>query len=356
MLAGAQQSQSPALAARQHAARQRGEQARAQRRGLAATGRADDPEQRRADEPRDELGDEPFAPAEDLRVVDVERREALERARDDLTRVGAMVEGAELDNVVGHVGLGRAETHAFRFRPHAGSAQAPRGRIMRPCARMLTHPLGVAATCRDEPRGRDLLAVAHVLARDRAHRVRVEGSQLQGGIGAGKCSRSRRNDEQGQGADGVGEPVERVDIVEHQQRWPIVRAHAVRPRGGALAGVVADRARSGMHLDGELRREPRLADAVLAGDQDQPSCAGPRSSPLVAQSLQLLLASGQGRPRVELRRQLRAPRQQERRILREDGLLESAKPLTRLDREVADEPDPRVLVDLQRLGLAVTPI
>ena len=80
---GAQQRDRPALAARQHAGGERGEQSRAQRRGLAAARRPHDPHQRRPGQPCHHLGDEPLAPEEDPGIVHVEGGEALEGAGDD---------------------------------------------------------------------------------------------------------------------------------------------------------------------------------------------------------------------------------------------------------------------------------
>ena len=51
---------------------------------------ADDAGQPRAGEPRDQLGDEPLAPEEELGVLDVEGRQALERADDDVSRRAAV--------------------------------------------------------------------------------------------------------------------------------------------------------------------------------------------------------------------------------------------------------------------------
>ena len=80
LLAGTDHRLRPVLAARQHAAGERGQQPGPHDRGLAAARRADDREQRRADEARDQLGHEPLAPEEVLGVVGVERGEALVRA------------------------------------------------------------------------------------------------------------------------------------------------------------------------------------------------------------------------------------------------------------------------------------
>ena len=82
MRSGTQHGDRPPLAAGQHAGRERREQAGPQRGRLAAPGRSHDARQRGAGQPRDQLGHEPLAAEEVARVVDVERRQALERADD----------------------------------------------------------------------------------------------------------------------------------------------------------------------------------------------------------------------------------------------------------------------------------
>ena len=84
MRARAQQRDRPAVAARQHAGGQRRHQAGAQQRRLPAPGGADERGERRARLPRDQLGDEALAAEEEVRVVDVERGEALEGADEDV--------------------------------------------------------------------------------------------------------------------------------------------------------------------------------------------------------------------------------------------------------------------------------
>ena len=82
VLAGSQQRQRPALAPGQHAGGQRGQQPGPQRGRLAAAGWPDDAHQRRARQARHHLGDQLLAAEEHACVLDVERGEALERARD----------------------------------------------------------------------------------------------------------------------------------------------------------------------------------------------------------------------------------------------------------------------------------
>ena len=67
------------------------------------------------------------------------------------------------------------------------------------------------------------------------------------------------------------------------------------------------------------------------------------------------LAAGAGAGRVGARRG-RGRRRRQRRILREDRPLERAQPLARLDPELVDERAARVLVGLQRVGLAVAAV
>ena len=80
MLPGTQHGERPRLAPGQHARGERSEQTGVQRRGLAAAGRPDDPQERGARHPRDQLGHEPLAPEEEARVAGLERGQPLVRA------------------------------------------------------------------------------------------------------------------------------------------------------------------------------------------------------------------------------------------------------------------------------------
>ena len=117
VLARAQQREPPALAARQHPGGQRGQQARAQRRGLAAARRADDAHQRRTGEPRHHRRHKPLAPEEERGVLDLERRQPLERTGDrlrpDLARLGALTQRLQLHHLAGQLVLGRAQARAL---------------------------------------------------------------------------------------------------------------------------------------------------------------------------------------------------------------------------------------------------
>ena len=139
----------PALAAGQHAARERGEQAGPDHGGLAAARRSDDAEQRRADEPRDELGDEPLAAEEVRRVGGVERGEALERADHRLARRPRRLDAARAPS-----GAGRRRrparppsSAARRGRPRRASATAPTRRA----ASLRAHWLATSWTRRGTP-------------------------------------------------------------------------------------------------------------------------------------------------------------------------------------------------------------
>jgi hypothetical protein len=147
MLAGTDKRARPAVAAGQHAARERVQQARPEQRGLAAARRADHAEQRRADEARDQLRDELLAPEKVLGVVGVERGETLvgadDRSPGALTfggdQPGALVRRAQLDDVSGQLGLERPGL-AAACRGPAGCRVDAAGRLA-PCplARRLVH-------------------------------------------------------------------------------------------------------------------------------------------------------------------------------------------------------------------------
>ena len=81
VLPGSQQHLSPTGAAGQRPRAERREHAGAQQRGLADSGRAENPDQRPLGQPRDQLGHDPVAPAEEVGVRALERGQALERAQ-----------------------------------------------------------------------------------------------------------------------------------------------------------------------------------------------------------------------------------------------------------------------------------
>ena len=79
-LAGTQQPPAPAGAPGEHAASERGQEAGAQDRRLAAPRRAHDRHEAGPGEARDEVGDEALATEEDVGIGRLEARQALERA------------------------------------------------------------------------------------------------------------------------------------------------------------------------------------------------------------------------------------------------------------------------------------
>ena len=100
----------PSLAAREHTARERGQQPGTHGGGLAAARWTHDAEQRRAGEPRHHLGDQALAPEEELGVADVERRQSLERAHPGrvagLVQLGALAHRLQLEDVARELELG----------------------------------------------------------------------------------------------------------------------------------------------------------------------------------------------------------------------------------------------------------
>ena len=130
----------PAVAPRQDAAREGGQQPGPQHRRLAAPRRSDDREQRCADQARDQLGDQPLASEEVLGVRGVERRQALVRAdrrRDGDVAVGADQAGAlasrlQLDDPAGELLLERAGLAAAGRRATGRRVDAACGLASRP--------------------------------------------------------------------------------------------------------------------------------------------------------------------------------------------------------------------------------
>ena len=154
----------PRLAARQHAAGERGQQAGPQHGGLAAARRSDDGEQRRPDEPCHELGDELLAPEEVLGVVDVEAASPLNGQMTRVSLVGAASSSARscvdcsADDAARELRFQRPRLHAARGRAARDGVDPPRGLALRPLARDLVHAARHAAAGAQErfdgtPRG-----------------------------------------------------------------------------------------------------------------------------------------------------------------------------------------------------------
>jgi hypothetical protein len=214
-----QQRERPVPAARDHILSQRGEQARPQRRRLAAPRGPDDPDQRRTHDARDHLGDQPLATEEDGVVVDVERGEAFERTGDDRARgclpFRTLAHGLELGDVAGEIVLGRPQSRSLRCRPSRRRAQAPYRLRARPFARCLVYALRhAAALLREALDGYlDVLASGRVRPRHGTHAVGVEWRQRQRCGGTESRHElgllDRREDEQRQCGERVGSLGER---------------------------------------------------------------------------------------------------------------------------------------------------
>ena len=191
----------PVLAARQHAAGERGQQPGPHDRRLAAARRADDREQRRADEPRDELGDEPLAPEEVLGVGGVEASPGPCTGRPSASVVvavaageaGALARGLELDDAAGQLGLERARLAAAGRRAPGGGVDAPRRLAPRPLARRLVDAARDAAAGREQRLDRDraVSAVRRVEAGDGAHAAGVERLERDRLLRLQPCERRR---------------------------------------------------------------------------------------------------------------------------------------------------------------------
>ena len=113
-----------------------------------------------------------------------------------------------------------------------------------------------------------------------------------------------------------------------------------------------------MHLDGELRRQPRLAHPGLARYQHQPARTAARPAPVLAQPIQLRITTRQQGLGTELGRQLGRflRRHSQRRVLRQNRPFQLTQPLARLDPQLLDQCPAPVLVGLQRVGLPVAAV
>ena len=370
---GSQQRERPVPAARDHILSQRGEQARPQRRRLAAPRGPDDPDQRRTHDARDHLGDQPLATEEDVGVVDVERGEAFERTGDDLARgflpFRTLAHGLELDDVAGEVVLGRPQARSLRCRPLRRRTQAPYRLRARPLARDLVHALRHAAALLHEALdgNLDVLAGARVRPRHGAHGVGVEWRQRQRCGGTESRHElgllDRREDEQRQCGELVGSLGERrrqrsagaLGVIDHQQRATALHLGACQ-RFSRLARArrVQHRAAVVANLGRQLGRETRLAHPARPHDQHQTAVAGARAAPVLAQQVQLDPASDQRRARVELGRELERPGggRAQPGVLAQDRLVQPAQLGAGLDADLLHQRGPGLTVGSERVGLA----
>ena len=178
VFAGPHRHQHPGLAARQDATGELGEQARAQRGGLAAPRRSHDPQQARAGQPGEHLADEALAPEEEPGIVEVEGSEAPERARDFgrwlCVEAGALAQDSELDDVTGELVFGAPEPEALGGGSASGHPQALGGRCARPLSGELVCERGEPVAAGDQLVGRDCFCVARV---QRGNRFDVASGQ-----------------------------------------------------------------------------------------------------------------------------------------------------------------------------------
>ena len=355
--ARARQRDRPAAAARQHALGERGQQAGAQRRGLAAAGGPDDAQQRAARDARDHLGDEALAAEENVGVVDVEAGEALERAGPCvLWRLGTLVSRLELDDARGQVVLGRPQPRAVAGRPVRGGAEAPPGLLVRPAASFRVHAPGDSAALLRQALDRRLLAVLagdrlDVGARQRPERHRRTCAVLR------RREHEQRPVAQGHALELGGDLAGRVpEVVDHEQRRaprgprPLddLARRLRRPGAGRVEHVPA----VALHLGRELGGQAGLADPGDAGDQELGAVAGAGAAPVLAQPVELGRAPDERRARLELVRQLGGYRRVKRRVLPQDRLVQAAQLGAGLDADRVDELVARPAVGAEGVGLA----
>ena len=274
--AGAQQSDVPPLRPGQHARSPAMRAVSLQGRGLAAARGPDDREERGVGEARDHLGHEPLAPEEDAGVVDVERRQALERTGDD--RGCAGVHGLQFLDVARDLVLDSLEIGPTARRALGRGAQPPGGLGARPFARGAVDALRHAAALEGQSLDRYVVRTGAGVERgDGAHAVGVERSEAQRSVGARVTMRRgshqhRRTPRQIIRQRAVHLLAGAIEIVEHQQRRAPRRAQAVErgPRRlrWACAGGVEHERPVPVRLDGELGGQAGLADAARSGEKD----------------------------------------------------------------------------------------
>ena len=102
----------------------------------------------------------------------------------------------------------------------------------------------------------------------------------------------------------------------------------------------------------QLLGEAALADAGLAGEQEQMSAATNRVVEAAEHLVQLRLATDEFPPVFLAQHRRRLDDRVQRRVLTEDRLLEVTQSLARLDPELLDEDATSVPVGLERLSLA----
>ena len=144
-----------------------------------------------------------------------------------------------------------------------------------------------------------------------------------------------------------------------------VHERLVGNRQALVAAAVEHEALGVVHRAGELRRQPCLADPRLSRHQHEPRTAHPQP----VEALHLGLASDERRAGRDAQRWRQVARErallspdallragEQRRIPREDRVLERAEPLTRLDPQVLAQGRPRVAIRVQRVRLAIAAV
>ena len=333
--AGADQRLRPALAAGQDAVDERGQQAGAQGRGLAAGRRPDDAHQPRPGQARDHVGHQLLTAEEHWRVVNVERREALERARGQGVGAGqlrALAHRLELDHLGGDVVPGQMPAGALGRCPRRRLADALGRHRACPSGCRPVHARGDAATLGEQAvhRRLDRCPRAGVIARQRGDliaRERRQWQRLAPGLDRG------RDGEHGW----LWRHLWRLrDVVEDEQRRPVELLRLAVSDGTAIAA----------HLVGELLHEPRLSDARRSGDHHAGTRAGASTAPEIAQVRQLGVAPDQWRAGQLL------PRRVERRVLAQNRLMQPPEIRPGLDADLLYQRGARCAVCLKGVGLA----
>ena len=167
MLTGTQERERPALAAGQHADAERGEEAGAQRRRLAAARRPHYAHQLSTGETRDHLGHQTLAAEEHVGVLQLEGHQALEGTDDSAYPVvlvlGGVGYGLQVDDVAGQVLLRGAQFRALGGSPTGCGEDPPGSLAASPIARKAMHaPRDPAARVGEPLDGR-----LHVVTRSR---------------------------------------------------------------------------------------------------------------------------------------------------------------------------------------------
>ena len=341
VLAGSEDRLGPDGAAGQDAARERRQQPRPERGGLAAARVADEPQERAAHEAGDQLGDQALPAEVVVRVRGLELGQALVRA--DRPQPGGHARAVELVGIdripphpfpgprkVGHVAdegcFGLAQPAPAGLGPLGRGPQAPGGTRPGPAARHPVdggrHPARLAEQVLD--RGR-LDSPAGIEGDDAPHRVDVDRADRPALLGRGQAlgqgderrrglaavddeghrgSPGDRRGPPGEGGDRVGG--RGIEIVDDREDRAAGRGgeDALIPVREAVAEADRrheDDGRAVVVRNGrELRGETGPADAGDPGQDHVPAVAVARPTPVPPQPAQLRLAAGDRDERVEL--------------------------------------------------------